>query len=100
MSNACDTLSPSPAALTGPIPIISADTFLGLESDHDEESSRSSREIFYDLENGNGQGPSAEGDETSIVLEASQYITRRRIDHSDCNAIQRYLAKMRHSGPK
>ena len=85
MSTACDTLSPSPAALAGPIPIISADAFLGLESGHDERSSGLSRDAFVDLEDGNGHGPSAGRDEMSIALEVSQYITRCK-NYSDCNA--------------
>ena len=64
MSNACDTLSPRPPVLTGPTSTISADDFLGLENDHGEGSIRSNRNEVVDLENGDGQGPSAERNET------------------------------------
>lgn len=78
MTNTYDTLRPRPAALTGPISTTSADTFLGLESDHGDGSRRSSRDEFVDLENGNGQGPSAERDEPStnqpiVLLISSSY---------------------------
>ena len=81
MSSGCETLSPRPAAFTGPISMISADNFLGLESDYENESRRSSRDDFVDLENGDTQeGLSADGVEISIgILEAGRYTTRPTI---------------------
>ena len=52
MTNECATLSPRPAALGAPISTISADNFLGLESDKDVDSSRSSQDEFVDVEAG------------------------------------------------
>ena len=48
----CDTLSPRPTAVGGPISTISADHFLGLESDEEVDSSRSSQDEFVDVEAG------------------------------------------------
>ena len=77
MSSACDTLSPRPVAVTGPISTISADSFLGLDRDHRNGSNRASVDEFVDLENGNGEGPSVERNEASIVSEAGRYLTIR-----------------------
>ncbi|KAF6230898.1 hypothetical protein HO173_011014 [Letharia columbiana] len=79
MSNACETLSPRPAAVTGPITTISADNYLGLESDGEEGSTRSSRDEFVDLESGNAQEPNTQRNEMRFVSEA---------------------VRMRHFGPK
>ena len=66
MSSGCETLSPRPAAFTGPISTISADNFLGLESDHGNDSNRSSKDGFVDLESGHAhEGPIADGVEMS-----------------------------------
>ena len=65
MSSACNTLSPRPAAVAGPISIISADNYLGIQSNHGDGSNRSSREEFVDVENGDGQRPVSERDEAS-----------------------------------
>ena len=58
-----DTLSPHPVALAGRTPVISADNYFGLESDHGDDSSRSSTDEFFDLESGEGQGSSTERQE-------------------------------------
>ncbi len=58
--------------LTGPISTISADDFLGLENDHGEGSIRSNRNEVMDLENGDGRGPRAERNETSVPSEAGR----------------------------
>lgn len=71
MSSACSILSPRPAALTGPISIISADNYLGLQSDHGEDGSgRSIREEFVDTENGDGHRWILERNEARIDSEA------------------------------
>lgn len=65
-------MSPRPAALTGPISIVSAYNYLGIQSDHDDGSNRSSREDFVDVENGDEQRPVSEVNEGSFVLEAGE----------------------------
>ena len=52
MMNNCENLSPRPTAVAGPISAISADNFLGLESDKEVDSSRSSQDEFVDVEAG------------------------------------------------
>ena len=61
MKNDCDTLSPRPAAIGGPTSMISADNFLGLESDNEVESSRSSQDVFGDVEAGFQEESSTDG---------------------------------------
>ncbi|KAF6241877.1 hypothetical protein HO173_000589 [Letharia columbiana] len=71
MSNACETLSPRPAAVTGPTTTISADNYLGLESDREEGPTRSSRDKSVDLESGNAKEPSTQRNEMRFVSEAA-----------------------------
>lgn len=87
MSNACETLSPRPAAVTGPTTTISADNHLGLESDREEGSTRSSRDEFVDLESGNAQEASTQRNDMSIVSEAGRYTTRH-MEHPEYNTDQ------------
>ena len=67
MTNDCDTLSPRPAATGGPISKISADNFLGLESDNEVDSSRSSQDEFVDVETGFQEESSTEENEPNTT---------------------------------
>ena len=63
MSSVCRSLSPSPAIPMGPISTISADEYLGIESDHGDESSRPKRNGSSDLESGDRNAADVENHE-------------------------------------
>lgn len=69
MSSDRNTLNPSLAIPMRPIPVLSADQYLGIESEHGEESGPSSGNEYLDLESGNGPSPSVGNDEVRSTNE-------------------------------